>query len=100
MKVGKILLAASTVFGLALSAAPLASLAQQAPPPASRPMRHRAMRRHERHPMLRVAAGNLRHAKRALAHGAHDFGGHRVKAIRDIEAALREIRAAQRYDKH
>lgn len=48
----------------------------------------------ERHPHIRGAMQELREARRELETGAHDFCGHRVEAIREIDATLAQLRAA------
>lgn len=55
----------------------------------------------EPHPEIRAAIRQLEGAKAGLQkYGAHDFGGHRVKAIGHIDQALAELREALKYDKH
>jgi hypothetical protein len=55
----------------------------------------------ERHPEIRAAMRQLQSAKEGLVkYGAHDFGGHRVKAIDHIDQALSELKQALAYDKH
>ncbi len=53
----------------------------------------------ERHPEIRAAQRDLQHAKARLERAAHDFGGHRVKAIEHINGALDELREALEYDR-
>ena len=53
----------------------------------------------EPHPHIRGAIDELQAARKELQTAAHDFGGHRVAAIRAIDAALVQLRAAQKYDK-
>jgi uncharacterized membrane-anchored protein YhcB (DUF1043 family) len=53
----------------------------------------------ERHPEIHAAQRDLREAKAHLERAAHDFGGHRVKAIEHINAALEELEAALQADK-
>jgi len=53
----------------------------------------------ERHPELHKAMRKLRGAKEDLKEAAHDYSGHRVKAIEAIDRALEEIRAALESDK-
>ena len=47
----------------------------------------------ERHPELRRALRALENAKSALQQGAHDFQGHRVKALELTEQAIKEVQA-------
>ncbi len=53
----------------------------------------------ERHPEIRAAQRNLASAKSHLEAAAHDFGGHRVKAIEFIDKAQGELRDALQFDK-
>ena len=48
----------------------------------------------ERHPHIRAAIGELRGANEELRTAAHDFCGHRVEAMRAIEAAERQLQFA------
>ncbi|MHB8486318.1 MAG: hypothetical protein ACYDCM_11435 [Candidatus Acidiferrales bacterium] len=54
----------------------------------------------ERHPEIRDAIGLLNRAQDRLSHAAHDFHGHRVKAMQHISEALEELHAAQASDRH
>ncbi len=42
------------------------------------------------HPQIRDALEAMRNAKHHLEAGSHDFGGHRVKAIQHLDAAIHE----------
>ncbi|MGD1154259.1 MAG: hypothetical protein ABSA41_00335 [Terriglobia bacterium] len=53
----------------------------------------------ERHPEIRAAIRNLEEAKGHLEAGAHDFGGHRVKALEHTNKALEECREALKFDR-
>jgi hypothetical protein len=46
------------------------------------------------HEEMDKAIGALRDARAHLDRGGHDFGGHRVKAIRKADEAIREIQMA------
>jgi hypothetical protein len=60
--------------------------------------RHRHHRPHGfPHPKVDAAISSLQAARDNLNHAAHDFAGHRVKALRAIDNALRECNAAVRY---
>jgi uncharacterized membrane-anchored protein YhcB (DUF1043 family) len=54
----------------------------------------------ERHPEIRAAQADLARAKHRLEHAAHDFAGHRVKAIAHIDEAQEELRMALESDRH
>ena len=66
-------------------------------PPAGAAHEHRE--RGEKHPMIHAAINKLRAAKAELEKAAHDYGGHRVKAIEAIDRALEELRDALQSDK-
>ena len=47
-----------------------------------------------RHPHIRAAVGALESARQELQEAAHDFCGHRAQALKDTDAALRQLRQA------
>jgi hypothetical protein len=47
-----------------------------------------------RHPEIHRAMHKLEGAKNDLSHAAHDYEGHRVKALQDIDAAMSELQQA------
>lgn len=53
----------------------------------------------ERHPEIRRAIRALENARNYMEHAAHDFGGHRVAALKECDEAIRQLREALRYDK-
>lgn len=53
----------------------------------------------EGHPKIHRAMKILNRAKYVLEHAAHDFKGHRVAAIHDIEQAQSQLRQAMTVDK-
>jgi hypothetical protein len=53
----------------------------------------------EQHPEIGAAITHLREAKQNLEHAAHDFGGHRVNALKHVNEALEECRLALATDK-
>ena len=53
----------------------------------------------EPHPHIRGAVVELQAARQELKTAAHDFGGHRVEAMRAIDAAIRQLQLAEKYDK-
>jgi hypothetical protein len=59
----------------------------------------RTTTRAEPHPEIREAIGALRRAKEHMEHAAHDFGGHRVAAIRATDVAIRQLEDCLKYDK-
>lgn len=52
----------------------------------------------EPHPHIRSAVVELEAARNELRTAAHDFGGHRVDAIKAIDAAIVQLKIAQKYD--
>ena len=59
-----------------------------------------APKHRENHRKIHRAMMILNRAKRVLQHAAHDFKGHRVAAIHDIEQAQGELRQAWQADRH
>jgi hypothetical protein len=76
-----------------------AAVTQPAKPPAPAPALAPTATAQEPHPQINGAIRALEAAKDHLQRAAHDFGGHRVKAIRAIDAALVQLRLALKYDK-
>ena len=48
----------------------------------------------ERHPRIRAAMDALRDANEYMRTAAHDFCGHKVAAMRETEAAIRQLQMA------
>ncbi len=71
------------------------SLGQETP---AQERREERGERREPHQHIRAAMRALENAKRQLQEGAHDFGGHRVRALEHVDQALEECRAALRAD--
>lgn len=53
----------------------------------------------EPHPEIREAIASLRRAKAHLEHAAHDFGGHRVEALKATDEAIRQLQDCLKFDK-
>jgi hypothetical protein len=53
----------------------------------------------EPHPEIHEAINSLRHAREHLDHAAHDFGGHKVDAIRAIDEAIHQLDVCLKYDR-
>ena len=53
----------------------------------------------EPHPQIREALASLRRAKEHMEHAAHDFGGHRVEAIKATDEAIRQLEICLKFDK-
>jgi hypothetical protein len=105
MKLRIVSLSALVIFALALclsvtttpaspntpaAAAVPAAAAQPAAAPAAVP---------EPHPEIRDALRAMRAAKDHMEHAAHDFGGHRVDAIRATDEAIRQLEICLKFDK-
>ncbi len=54
----------------------------------------------ERHGVIKRGAHLLYRAIKVLSHGKHDFGGHRIAAIKDARMALMQCHAALKFDRH
>ena len=52
----------------------------------------------EKHPEIRAAIRSLERTKVELEHSAHDYGGHRVEALKSVDEALKHLRLALEYD--
>jgi hypothetical protein len=82
-----------TIFALALPVAvPAAPNPQPATAPAAKPAP-------EPHPEIRDALAALRRARTHLQEAAHDFGGHRVEALKATDDAIRQLQICLDYDK-
>ncbi len=55
--------------------------------------------REERHPEMRAAIRHLEQARESLQKAAHDFHGHRARALELTDQALRECREALESDR-
>jgi hypothetical protein len=53
----------------------------------------------ERHPEIREAIESLRRAKAHMEHAAHDFGGHRVDALKATDEAIHQLEECLKFDK-
>jgi len=53
----------------------------------------------EPHPEIRMAIGSLRRAKMHLEEAAHDFGGHKVEAIKATDEAIHQLELCLKFDK-
>ena len=70
-----------------------AGLVPAAPPAVA------AGEKRERHPEIHRALRELREAKRDLEKAAHDFDGHRVEALKDVDHAIRQLELALKSDR-
>jgi len=73
--------------------------APAAPPASNHPATAAAAAAEEHHPQIREAIGSLKRAKEHMEHAAHDFGGHRVEAIRATDEAIHQLEVCLKYDK-
>ena len=53
----------------------------------------------EPHPEIRAAIAALRKAKEHMEHAAHDFGGHRVDALKATDEAIQQLQLCLKFDK-
>jgi hypothetical protein len=51
----------------------------------------------ERHPIIHDALHALRHARKYLKEGAHDFGGHREEAVLEVDKTIHQLEICLRY---
>jgi len=70
--------------------APATPAASALPAPAATPAA-------EPHPEIRDAIAALHRAKEHMEHAAHDFGGHRVEALRATDEAIRQLEICLKY---
>ncbi len=72
---------------------------QPAAAPVAVPVAVKPAHHHDRYPEIHKAMRKLRGAKSDLDKAAHDYAGHKAKAIEAINQALEELRAALASDK-
>lgn len=53
----------------------------------------------EDHPEIRAALESLRHAREHIHDAAHDFHGHKVEALRAVDAAIHQLEICMQYDR-
>jgi len=53
----------------------------------------------EPHPEIRAALKALRRAKEHMEKAAHDFGGHRVDALKATDEAIQQLEICLKFDK-
>jgi hypothetical protein len=63
------------------------------------PTTAQAQEKRERHPHLHRAITELKEAKKELEKADHDFGGHRVEAIKATDHAIKQLEKALEFDK-
>ena len=51
------------------------------------------------HPEIREAIASLQRARMHMQEAAHDFGGHRVEALKATDEAIRQLQICLRFDK-
>ena len=73
---------------------PAAAVPAAAPAPAASPAAVP-----EPYPEIRDALRAMRAAKDHMEHAAHDFGGHRVEAIKATDEAIRQLEICLKFDK-
>jgi hypothetical protein len=53
----------------------------------------------EPHPEIRDALEALRKARFRMEHAAHDFGGHRLEALKATDEAIRQLQICLQFDR-
>ena len=53
----------------------------------------------EHHPAIHKAIEDLREARKELKEADHDFGGHREKALKATDEAIKQLEEALKYDR-
>jgi len=92
------------ILGLLALVALVCALTFSAVAPAAPPAGHNqpaasAAPAAEPHPEIHEAIASLRRAKEHMEHAAHDFGGHRVEAIKATDEAIHQLEICLKYDK-
>jgi len=86
-------------FSASVPAAPNTAATSATAVPAATPNPTNAAAAPEGHPEIRDAIASLRHAKEHMEHAAHDFGGHRVDALKATDEAIHQLETCLKYDK-
>jgi len=102
MKVKLLSLTTVLAFALALCLSVTTPAAPKTPAtaavPAANPQPATPAAAPEPHPEIRDALAALRRAKAHMEHAAHDFGGHRVDALRATDEAIHQLELCLKYD--
>lgn len=93
-----VMLAMALCISVATPAAPHSPAAAAVPAASPQPAAAPAATP-EPHPEIREALGALRRAKMHMEHAAHDFGGHRVDALKATDAAIEQLELCLKFDK-
>ncbi len=86
----------ATLALVASLAAPVSVPAAPAPKPQPTPAAAAAP---EPHPEIREALASLRRARMHMQDAAHDFGGHRVEALKAADEAIRQLEICLKFDR-
>jgi hypothetical protein len=97
-KVASLLPALALVLSMTMPAAAAKAKPSPDPTPNAKPAAAAPLPP-EKHPQIHEALEALRNSKEHLEHAAHDFGGHRVEAIRAIDEAIHQLEICLQYDK-
>jgi hypothetical protein len=99
VKIVSLLTLAAFAFALCLSVttpaapkAPAAAAVPATPQPNAEPAG-------EPHPEIHMAIASLHKAESHLEMAAHDFGGHRVAALKATDEAIRQLELCLKFDK-
>jgi hypothetical protein len=101
IKILGVVILAALIMAVAFSAsAPAApNTATETAVPAPVPTPEPAKAAPAEHPEIHDALNSLRHAREHLEHATHDFGGHRVDALRATDEAIRQLEICLKYDR-
>ncbi len=99
-KIASLLSASALLLAMAIPATAAGGKAPApAPPtPSAQPAPAAPVAPPEKHPEIHEALEALRNSKHHLEQAAHDFGGHRVEAIRAIDEAIHQLEICMQYD--
>ena len=103
IRIAGLLVAASLILAFAFlvstHAAPNKTSTPATPSAKALPATPTAATPAEPHPQIREALEALRRAKAHMEHAAHDFGGHRVEALKATDEAIRQLELCLKFDK-
>ena len=90
---------ASVLLGL-IALTPVVTLAHETPPPSSHTTPSTpAKNGKEGHPAIRKAIKEIEAARKHLEEAGHDFGGHKVEAMKACDEAITQLKEAEKFDK-
>jgi len=99
MKIKILSLLTLSIFALALCFSATTPAAPKAPAASPQPAAAPAATPVPPHPEIREALAALRRAKAHMEGAAHDFGGHRVDALKATDEAIRQLEICLKFDR-